>query len=817
MGTRRHAFASMGRKAAALAACMALVAGLSPYAPARADEAAQQAPAAQDTPAPAAVAVSGAAAQEAPATAAAKTASSASATASSAASESPASASQPTTLTAQSLTAQASVDDVFTGKITVGGSQFDCRYKVLSLPEGTNPGTVQVGNGGNAAIDPFASGTLAIPEKVQYGGESYAVIKLGDWCFMDCNNLTSTGLAGNTSVTSLGDACYVNCTSLTDTGLAGNSTVTAAGRNCFRDCTSLVDAALGSGLTSAPVNPFLGCTALRTVFFAGASSSAKGIELPHGVDCYHLASDATWTGVTAAQVSSNCTSLKALSQLAVSGGTYSGSPSNPWKSAIAGETLWAEGETVSVTASQPKTGYKVGWTSSDKGGSFVDAAAQSTTYTFGPSADSGTTALTAATPISYKVSFGANGGTGTMADEDMAYDAEAALTPNSLTRAGYHFAGWNTAKDGKGTSYADKASVSNLTATDGKVVTLYAQWAEDDPVTISYATADAAMGTVSPASEQVAPATGEAAGSTATPAAGYHFVNWTKGNVEVSTAATLVPAKVGDLNVAATYTANFAGNAYTIKFDANGGGGTMDPEDMAYGVEAALTANSLARANWSFAGWNTAADGSGTAYADGASVSNLTATDGGTFTLYAQWKPAQVQTRTFSIDGAEVTAILTGSSKSIDGLVVARRASASDAVAGALGGRVLQGDWDVYFTDGTTEGFGTLTLAFPATGGTVQVWEVHSGALTKGADQAVSGCTASATVTTLSEFAVTSAADAGSTSAAATAATSATTSTSTATPRTGDDTALSALLLAAAGAALAALAAGWRRRAGSRR
>ena len=53
MSTRRHAFASMGRRAAALAACMALVAGLAPYAPARADEAAPLAPAAQDTPAPA--------------------------------------------------------------------------------------------------------------------------------------------------------------------------------------------------------------------------------------------------------------------------------------------------------------------------------------------------------------------------------------------------------------------------------------------------------------------------------------------------------------------------------------------------------------------------------------------------------------------------------------------------------------------------------------------------------------------------------------------------------------------------------------------
>lgn len=37
-------------------------------------------------------------------------------------------------------------------------------------------------------------------------------------------------------------------------------------------------------------------------------------------------------------------------------------------------------------------------------------------------------------------------------------------------------------------------------------------------------------------------------------------------------------------------------------------------------------------------GWNTAANGSGTAYLAGASASNLTSEDGAVITLYAQWK-----------------------------------------------------------------------------------------------------------------------------------------------------------------------------------
>jgi hypothetical protein len=584
--------------------------------------------------------------------------------------------------------------------------------------------------------------------------------------------------------------------------------VTSMGSGCFNNCTSLVNAAFGSGTTSVPTDPFDSCDALKTVYFAGPSSSAEGITLPHDVVCYHLASDASWTGVTAAQVSANCTSLKALSQLSVTGGTPSGSPANPWSSAVKGETLWAEGETVDVTASQPKTGYKVGWASSDAGGSFAAATAQSTTYTFGPSTGSGTTTLAGATPVSYKVAFDKNSddATGAMADEDMTYDAPKALTANAFTRAGYHLTGWNTTADGSGTAYAAGASVSNLSSAAGATVTLFAQWAEDGPVTISYAAT--AGGTVSPASESVAPATGTASGSTATPAAGYHFVSWTKDGVEVSTDATFVPAKVGGLNVAASYTAHFAPNAYTVAFDANGGTGSMTPQAMTYGTSAALAANALSRANWAFAGWNTAADGSGTAYPDGATVSNLTTEAGATVTLHAQWRPAQAQARTFAVGGVEVTATLTGSAESIDDLVVERRASASDVVASALGGRTLQGDWDVYFTDGRTEGFGTLTLTFPATGDVVQVWEVHSGRLAEGADQAPSSGTASATVTTLSEFAVVSAPAEAAT--AVTPATSTSSTTTTSTPATGDGTS-PALPVAIVGACVAALALARRR------
>ena len=77
---------------------------------------------------------------------------------------------------------------------------------------------------------------------------------------------------------------------------------------------------------------------------------------------------------------------------------------------------------------------------------------------------------------------------------------------------------------------------------------------------------------------------------------------------------------------------------YKVAFNANGGTGTMSTQSIIYGKSTALTANTFKCTGYTFAGWNTNADGTGKAYADKASVKNLTSTAGKTVTLYAQWK-----------------------------------------------------------------------------------------------------------------------------------------------------------------------------------
>ena len=73
---------------------------------------------------------------------------------------------------------------------------------------------------------------------------------------------------------------------------------------------------------------------------------------------------------------------------------------------------------------------------------------------------------------------------------------------------------------------------------------------------------------------------------------------------------------------------------YTIRFDANGGTGSMADLGFHWNTPQALTANVFDRTYCAFWGWNTAADGSGRSFADGEVINNI-----GDTTLYAQWQP----------------------------------------------------------------------------------------------------------------------------------------------------------------------------------
>lgn len=86
------------------------------------------------------------------------------------------------------------------------------------------------------------------------------------------------------------------------------------------------------------------------------------------------------------------------------------------------------------------------------------------------------------------------------------------------------------------------------------------------------------------------------------------------------------------------YTARYRPAVYKVRFDANGGIGTMADQSHTYDRKQALTANAFTREGYRFTGWNTRGDGKGKAFTDKQTVTNLLTHDGATGVLYAQWE-----------------------------------------------------------------------------------------------------------------------------------------------------------------------------------
>lgn len=209
-------------------------------------------------------------------------------------------------------------------------------------------------------------------------------------------------------------------------------------------------------------------------------------------------------------------------------------------------------------------------------------------------------------------------------------DTNATIQANKYKRQGYKFTGWNTKPDGTGTAYTEGQTVTM--PKEGQSLNLYAQW-KALPVTISY-NGNGGKGTV--AGETVVAGTDVDTKPNGFTRVGYTFKGW---NTKADGSGT--PYQPGadirlDGNV--TLYAMWEANPYKVAYAPNGGKGTMPEQTFAYDQTQPLDGNLFDRDGWTFTGWNTEKDGSGTAYADRQEVTNLTTENGGKVTLYAQWK-----------------------------------------------------------------------------------------------------------------------------------------------------------------------------------
>lgn len=288
---------------------------------------------------------------------------------------------------------------------------------------------------------------------------------------------------------------------------------------------------------------------------------------------------------------------------------------------------------------------------------------------------------------SFTVNFDGNGDDkeATMKPQTFpAPDSEEQLTTlrkNEFKRPGYVFTGWAeypTREVGQEERiYADEAPFAEVTIyqgnkiVDGGTITLYAQWKKLPDVTIFYTPEPTSLGTVElnptesneldpqdgMVSESLNPETGTARGATAVPGEGSVFVGWydaqdTERENSLTDGKTYTPEK--DLSGRyrdGSYVALFRLKQYVLRYDANGGTGTMEDQTFPHGQAHPLEKCAFSREGYSFVGWATEQKGK-VEYEDQTNIKldkefpNLK-DDNDEATLYAVWREQRV---TFSYE-----------------------------------------------------------------------------------------------------------------------------------------------------------------------
>lgn len=203
---------------------------------------------------------------------------------------------------------------------------------------------------------------------------------------------------------------------------------------------------------------------------------------------------------------------------------------------------------------------------------------------------------------------------------------------------GHRFLGWYTDKNG-GMKVEKGAQMSSA-------LTLYAHW-EDSPDSIYTVSFDTQGHGKAPAPAKASLKSGWKIGAPDDPAdPGYEFGGWFTED-ECENEWDFSDKVAEDMTLYAKWT----NVSYTVRFDGNGGAGSMEDQKRVYDDGKALAANMFNRDGCAFTGWNTDADGSGKGFTD-RSRENIT-TVSGTVTLYAQW--TDEYTVHFEANGAEGT------------------------------------------------------------------------------------------------------------------------------------------------------------------
>ena len=291
--------------------------------------------------------------------------------------------------------------------------------------------------------------------------------------FNQCGKLASIDLSGfKTSNVTKMNSMFDSCASLTSLDLSGFDTSQVTNmESMFSSCSSLASLKLSGFNTSCVTSMgwmFFGCKSLESLDLSSFSTPSL-TSMKYAFDgCASLKSlDVRNFNTSSARVDSMLSGCNALSKI------------------VLGDAPFCKGSSGVVAvlpAPSPSSQFTGKWVCEDDPSIALDAWTLSNSH---PSAEAPAgTWVWQEKSTTYTVTFDPNGGSGAMAQQSYKINTDYQLPANSFYLFAKKFAGWNTAADGSGISYADGATVRDLADVDGNI-TLYAQWADDSSGTLT--------------------------------------------------------------------------------------------------------------------------------------------------------------------------------------------------------------------------------------------------------------------------------------------------------------------------------------------
>lgn len=244
--------------------------------------------------------------------------------------------------------------------------------------------------------------------------------------------------------------------------------------------------------------------------------------------------------------------------------------------------------------------------------------------------------------LSFTVTF--NAGTGaTGGPLTYTYDSKTAVaTANgtaagtkpeaTFSKTGHDFLGWSTT-NGAATATIGSAGLLSTavgTPTNGGIYTLYAVWGPKT-YTITYSAGSGVTGVTVPSAGSATHGSNYTVSSATPTRSGFKFDGWTSSAGGSVAAGGTISNVTSNITLTAKWIAR-----YTVSYNGNGHNSGTAPATVTVdsGGSTTAAANPFTKTGSTFTGWNTAANGSGTSYAAGATISNITSN----ITLYAQWQ-----------------------------------------------------------------------------------------------------------------------------------------------------------------------------------